>query len=201
MEAFAYLHSPLTQSVFKAVREKEIGEPVFMESSFLLKEWEADNIRMRKETFGGCTYDLGCYNISMILGAFDEMPEKMKAMANFMTNGVDDYSTALFYFPSGKRASASQGMCCGQRGDRCYIYGTKGTIEVPNPFNADGELAYYIHKDGKTTEYKMSVKSNYQLEIEQFGRCILEGEKPLVSSEFTIKTAEVLHQVLEEIGY
>ena len=31
---------------------------------------------MRKETLGGCVYDLGCYNTSQILWMFGEEPEK-----------------------------------------------------------------------------------------------------------------------------
>ena len=36
------------------------------------------------------------------------------------------------------------------------------------------------------TEYTVFCPDNYMLEIEQFGRCIREGEKPLVSKEETL---------------
>jgi hypothetical protein len=39
------------------------------------------------------------------------------------------------------------------------------------------------------------------LEIEQLGRCIENGEAPHISSEFTIKNAEVLDKILAQIGY
>lgn len=201
MEAFAYLHSNATREVIQAVHDGVVGKPVFVETTFMVKPWAKENIRMRKETMGGCTYDQGCYNISLMLQLLDEMPDEIEAAAHYMENGVDDFSSVYFHFPSGANACAVSGLCCGQRADRYFIHGTEGTLEAPLPYNAKGDLAYYIHKDGKTVKKEVQVPSNYRLEVEQFGRCILEGEKPLVSNEFSIRTAKVLTDVLNKIGY
>ena len=201
MEAFAYLHSNATREVIKAVRDGIVGDPVFVETTFMVKPWNMENIRMRRETFGGCTYDQGCYNFSLILALLGEEPDEIQASAHFMENGVDDFSSVYFHFPSGANASAVSGMCCGQRADRYFIHGTKGTLEAPLPYNAKGKLCYYIHRDGQTTKKEVEVPSNYRLETEQFGRCILEGEESLVSNEFSIRTARTLTNVLKKIGY
>lgn len=201
MEAFAYLHSDATKEILDKVHDNVIGKPQFMESCFFTPSYEQENIRMRRETFGGGTYDLGCYNISLILSVFQEMPCQVRAMGGFMENGVDDFSAAYMVFPSGARASAEQGLCSPQRADRYYIYGTEGTLEAPIRFNQEGAFTYLIHKNGKTETFTSTVKSNYQLETEQFGRCILEGEKPWVSNEFSVEVAEVMDQILKEIGY
>ena len=50
-------------------------------------------------------------------------------------------------------------------------------------------------------ERKISAPQNYSLEIEQLGRCILTGEKPLVSPEFSIKNAELMDRIFKETGY
>lgn len=39
---------------------------------------------------------------------------------------------------------------------------------------------------------------NYMLEIEQFGRCILDGEKPLVGMEETLRNARVLDMAFRD---
>ena len=103
MEAFAYLHSKATREVIKAVQEGAVGKPLFVETVFMVKPWAKENIRMRKETFGGGTYDQGCYNISLMLSILDEMPDEIMAQAHFMENGVDDFSSIYFHFPSGAR--------------------------------------------------------------------------------------------------
>ena len=46
--------------------------------------------------------------------------------------------------------------------------------------------------DETCTTYTVLCPQNYMLEIEQFGRCILEGEKPLVDREETLRNARVL---------
>jgi hypothetical protein len=37
--------------------------------------------------------------------------------------------------------------------------------------------------------------------VEQLGRCILNGESPFVTHEFTLKNARILEKVLNAIGY
>lgn len=87
------------------------------------------------------------------------------------------------------------------RFDRLYIYGSNGYIKSDTEFNEAGELSYTICIDGKKEVKKIDVLHNYRLEVEQLGRCILEGEKPHVSEEFSIMNARVLDKVLESIGY
>ena len=55
-------------------------------------------------------------------------------------------------------------------------------------------------EEGKT-EFEMQIPNNYMLEIEQLGRCILDGEKPHVSHEFSIGNAEAIDIILKSCGY
>ena len=62
-------------------------------------------------------------------------------------------------------------------------------------------MQYTVCTDGKEEIKTVSVLQNYRLEVEQLGRCILEGEKPHVSEEFSLMNARTLDQVLIAIGY
>ena len=93
------------------------------------------------------------------------------------------------------------GMCSAQRGDRFFLYGTEGVIEVPIPFNAEGELTYYVKKGEDCQAVNVSARDNYCLEVEQLGRCILNGEQPYVTHEFSLQNARVMDKILKEIGY
>jgi len=205
MEAFAYLHSPFVHAIQEELNQGVIGEPVYMESAFLTSDYDISNIRMRKETFGGCTYDLGCYCTSQILWMLDGTPEKVRAVADFSDRGIDVLTSAQLRFPDGKRAAFQSGMCLateqGHRIDRFRIFGTKGSIRSDAEFNQAGTLSYVISVDGFETVKSVEVLDNYRLEIEQMGRCITEGEKPIVSKAFTLRNAAVLETVLREIGY
>ncbi|MDO4312042.1 MAG: Gfo/Idh/MocA family oxidoreductase [Eubacteriales bacterium] len=201
-EAFAYLHNPMTREIINIVREGQIGTPVLIEAHFFSKKWPEDNIRLRKDLYGGCTYDLACYNISMILQLMGEMPCQIDAMAHFLESGVDDYSNLFLKFPSGAYASATCGMCSSERATRLYVHGSEGTVETEIAYNGEGELSYYLTKGKERNLHKVQVPSNYMLEIEQFGRCVLgEEAEPLVSNAFTLQVARIVQEALKKIGY
>ncbi len=201
MEAFAYLHSPAVKSVKAALDSGIIGKPSFIETTFLTPRPSEDNIRMRRDTLGGAIYDLGCYNISLILTMLEEEPSEVKALAKFTDNHIDEFTAAYLEFPSGCRASVISGMCSAQRSDRYFIHGSEGTIEAPIPFNADGTVSYSVHKNGSKQEFTVEVPNNYLLEAEQLANCILNGDKPYVSHAFSLKNARTIDRVLKSIGY
>mgnify|MGYP000898975796 FL=1 len=201
MEAFAYLHSPFIKEVKEVIDSGAIGELSFMETVFVTPRAADENIRMNLETLGGSVYDLGCYNISLILTMFAEEPEEVKAMAHFTDKKIDDFATGYFEFADGKKASFTTGMCSAQRGDRFFIYGTEGILEAPVPFNQEGEITYYIVKDDIKEKHTVFAPNNYTLEVEQLGKCITEGEQPYVSNDFSIINARTIDRVLENMGY
>lgn len=201
MEAFAYLHSPFIKEIKEVIDSGAIGDVAFMESTFVTPKAADENIRMNLETLGGSVYDLGCYNISLILTVLGEEPEEVKAMAHFTDKKIDDFATGYFEFSDGKKACFTTGMCSAKRGDRFFIYGTKGILEAPVPFNQEGEITYYIIKDDIKEKHTVFAPDNYTLEVEQLGRCITDGEKPYVSHDFSAMNARTMDRVLKDMGY
>jgi len=205
MEAFAYLHTPYVAALKKEVEEKNIGELRYIESAFLTAGYNLTNIRMQKECYGGATYDLGCYCTSLITHLLGKKPTKVQAVAEYTEEGIDILTAAIMQYEGGVRASFNCGMCFEKehpkRFDRLYIDGTRGYIRSYAPYNGDGELSYTICVDGVEITKTVQVLQNYRLEVEQLGRCVLNGEKPFVSEEFSVSNAEVLDQVLGAIGY
>lgn len=205
MEAFAYLHTPYIDALKEEIREKNFGDISYIESAFLTSGYNLTNIRMQKECFGGATYDLGCYCTSMILRMLEKEPQKVQAVAEYSEEGVDVLTTAIMSFGNGVRASFTCGMNLekeqSRRFDRLYIHGSKGYIKSDTEFNQAGELSYTLCVDGKKEIKKVQVLQNYRLEVEQLGRCILNGEQPHVSEEFSCMNARVLDKVLDAIGY
>lgn len=200
MEAFAYLHSPHLQEVKKIMKSGEIGDIKFIESTFLTAGY-TDNIRIRRETLGGSLYDLGCYNVSLALWLLEDMPEVVNAMADFTDEKIDDCFMGYLHFNNGVRVSMLAGMCAGTRGDRFFVYGTNGVIEVPIAFNEKGTKSFYVVSDSGRREVTVEIPDNYMLEVEQLGRCILENEKPHVSNAFSIAVAKVNDMCLAKMGY
>lgn len=225
MEAFAYLHSPYVDMLKEDVKSGIIGDIDYIETAFLTQGYKED-FRLHKEFGGGAFYDLGCYCTTMILtlaeasrtGSDAEMSVKeekscnaawkplyVKAVAEFTEEGVDMMTAGIMQFESGLRASFNVGMNLGintnSRFDRLYVHGSKGCIRSDVEYNQEGELKYTVVTEGKTLERKVRAGQNYALELEQMNRCILYGEKPHVTPEFSIANARLMDAVLKEIGY
>ena len=163
------------------------------------------NIRMRKETLGGCTYDLGCYNTSMIGWMTGLEPDEVNAVSVFSPEGVDVLTSAIFTYKNGIKASMNCGMVletnANQRIDQLRIEGSAGSIRSTAEFNGCGNLTYTIIRNEKCEEKTVFTPHNYRLEVEQFGRCILNGETPHVSRDFTTGNLKVLERILKAVGY
>lgn len=205
MEAFAYLHTPYIAALKEEMANNSIGDVCYIESAFLTSGYELTNIRTQKDCYGGAVYDLGCYCTSIILQMLGKEPVKVQGVAEYSKEGVDVLTTAILQFEGGVRASFTCGMNFekekGRRFDRLYIHGSKGYIKSYTEFNQAGDLNYTICIDGKEEVKTVNVRQNYSLEIEQLGRCILEGETPHVSEQFSVRNARTLDKVLEAIGY
>lgn len=205
MEAFAYLHSPYISALKEELKSGVIGDVIYMENAFITSGYDISNIRMRKETGGGALYDLGCYTVSEALWLLDEEPEKVQAIAEFSDEQIDLYTTAILTFKDKKYVSFDCGMILPTgsetRIERLRIEGTEGTIRSQVRYNEEGEVSYIICKDGGETVKKVSVRDNYTLEVEQFGRCVAGGETPHVSNAFSLKTIKTIEKILEKIEY
>ena len=205
MEAFAYLHSPWVAAIKKEIESGAIGKIRYIESQFITSDYDLNNIRMKKEMNGGALYDLGCYTSSMIDWMLGKQPDDIQAVAAFSPEGVDVMTSAIFTYLDGTKAMMNCGMVLETeaylRIDQLRIEGSEGSIRSTSEFNGCGEMSYTVMKDGKTEEKRISVPQNYCLEVEQLGRCILDGEKPHVSKDFTIGNLKTVERILKKIGY
>lgn len=205
MEAFAYLHSPYIAALKEVLDSGAIGDVVYMESAFITSDYNVSNIRMRKETYGGAMYDLGCYNTSLILWLLGKEPDRVQAAADFSDREIDTLTSAVLHFEDGTKAAFTAGMVLptdmDERLDRLEIRGTKGRIYSTVEFNQEGDLSFSVEtKDGLQVK-TVHARQNYALEVEQLGRCILENETPHVSNDFSMKNSWTLERVLRAIGY
>lgn len=140
--------------------------------------------------------------ISQING---EKRYEQKSQLGSNGNGVDAFTAAIIKFGNGVRASFDVGMILGEdsnaRYDRLFIHGTKGDIKSEVEYNRSGEVSYRIISGGKVTERRLEVPNNYSLEIAQLSDCILKGDRPFVTEEFSIRNAELLDKLLESIDF
>ena len=186
-----------------AAADQEINQMRTMAMNITYSTRLQDRLDLRQGSSGGVSEEAD--KLSMILSLIDSEPVFVKASAEFSELGVDYLTVAAIGFENRARASFNAGMILGKgtgsRFDRLYIHGTKGSIRSDVEYNQEGELSYRIYTPGSVKEETVLAPNNYALEIEQFGRCILEGETPYVSAEFSVKNAKLIDAVLKETGY
>jgi predicted dehydrogenase len=199
MEAFAYRHSPLPMKVKSLIDAGTIGDIKLIDSHFSFLLTDQSDVRLSPALAGGATYDLGCYNLSLIRYIAGEEPSEIYATGKVgETSGVDEESLIMMKFPSGKTAVS---FCSFQASHRCeyVIVGTEGSIYAPNNFNQAGKTKIIVNGKDGAKEVTVDCPHNYMLEVEQFGRAILGQEKPFVTFEDSIGNARVIDETLRQV--
>lgn len=199
MEAFAYRQSPLTKKVKELVDANTIGKLKFMESHFSYFMENQNDVRLKESLAGGATYDVGCYNLNVIRYIAGTEPSMIYATGEGLgTSKVDMSSCIMMEFEGGFKAVS---YCAFNSAGRCEytIVGETGVIHVPEYFNAKGDTKIIVKTQNGDEEINILCPHNYMLEVEQFGRCILEGEKPLITFEDSLNNAKVIDEALKQI--
>ncbi|MDO5344666.1 MAG: Gfo/Idh/MocA family oxidoreductase [Lachnospiraceae bacterium] len=202
MEAFAYRHAPLVRRVKEIIDAGTIGKVKYLEAHLTDVLEDMGNIRMNRNLGGGAFYDMACYNVSVISYLTGREPIKVKAFQEWdEERGVDLSNTFLLWYEDGTQAAGYSSLNSYARGYYAVV-GEKGRIEVPCNFNCRNQVKFTVSTGGHTdnvevldevcTEYTVMCPDNYRLEIEQFGRCIREGEKPYISREETLRNIRIL---------
>ncbi len=204
MEAYAYLHSPYFRSVKDDISRGLVGDIKYIETAFVTQGYKED-IRIHKSSAGGAMYDLGCYCTTMILSLTDKDPVFVDANVEFGYDDVDVMTSVILKFEDGMRASFTVGMILGEenfaRYDNLSIVGSRGVLRSRVEYNQEGTSEYDIITGDETVTRRVEVPRNYTLEADDLSLCILKGNKPYISPEFSIRNARLMDQILAKIGY
>ena len=199
MEAFAFRHSPLTLKVKSLVEEGVIGKLKFIEAHFSFTMNDLSNVRLIKTLGGGASYDVGCYTLNIIRYIAGSEPTSIYAVGEIgKESGVDVNSCIVMEFKEELKAVSYCSFNCADRSEY-RIIGENGIIEVPVKFNTAGEVKIIIKRENSFEEINIDCPDNYMLEVEQFGRCITDGEIPLLSQEDSFGNASVIDEAIKQI--
>lgn len=191
MEAFMYRCHPQTTRLVELIRDGAIGEVRLIQANFSYDMGEKlENIRQQNEAAGGGIMDVGCYGLSMVrllAGAVQgeeySRPVELNAVAHIGENSrVDEWSAAVLKFPGDILAN----VVCGSRlqvDSTLRIWGSKGHIEVPNPWfpgKDGGEGKILLHCAGSESE-ELPVPCNvplYALEADTVAQYLENRQAP-----------------------
>ena len=148
MEAFMYRCHPQTDKLVELIRDGAIGKVRMIRATFGFGG--GDNINPESRLFshelaGGGILDVGCYPVSMsrliagvAAGKPFEDPETVVGAGKLGETGIDEWAAAVLRFESGIIAQVSNAVRA-PLDNTVGIYGSNGSIELPNPWAAGRE--------------------------------------------------------------
>lgn len=202
MEAFAYLHDPLTARIRELISSGVLGRIHYLEANFSYLLEDLDNVRLVRKLGGGAIYDLGCYPISFFRYLTGTEPINVSVAGRMgVQSRVDEDVLAQLTFPGDIVATS---YCSFQSHWNTYnlIVGEHGSLQAATIFDRGEQKQLIIDTDttGQAVE-TLNTGGRYALQVEQMNRVIRLGEKPAVSLDFSIGNAVVMATILNACGY
>ncbi|GCE11760.1 aldo/keto reductase [Tengunoibacter tsumagoiensis] len=210
MEAFMYRCHPQIARLVELVQAGAIGEVRVIEASFAFQAgFNPESRLFSNELGGGGILDVGCYCTSLarlVAGAatgkpFAE-PTKVRATGYVGKSNVDEYTTASLSFPGNIVAQLLTGVSVNADNTVC-IYGSEGSIFLPNPWVPSGETKIIVRHKGVAQAEEIIIPDAgdlYGLEADTVARYLAEKQSPTMSWEDTLGNLRTLDQWRSAIG-
>ena len=132
MEAMWTRFLPAIRWVRGRIADGAIGDVMNMHASFGLKSaWDPQHRLLNPELGGGALLDTGIYPVSFASMVFGEQPKTIHSNVRIGETGVDEWSSALFEYESGRTAHVTSSVQLPLRME-AVIVGTEGRIEIPS---------------------------------------------------------------------
>lgn len=206
MEAFAYRQSPVIKKAKELADSGVIGKIRLIECYFIYPMSDLRNVRLIKEIGGGATYDVACYNYNFIRYIAGKEPVSSWSSGEIGEKShVDENVVTVLDFGGGLRGISHASFNSGFRNEYT-ITGDDGIIVAYDGFNAQGTLTVTVKKGDdffiRGRDYRdisVECRDCYTLEVEQFGRHVLEGEAPLITESDSYYNAVLTDKVLTDV--
>lgn len=198
-EAYMIVHHPQWLRARDLVQQGAIGRLMHVDGVFCYRNTDPANIRNRSETGGGGVRDIGVYPYGATRFVTGAEPEEISARLQ-LENGVDTWAQVTGRFTGGFTFSAMTSTRSFARQEMVF-QGEEGLIRLTAPFNARvfGEARVELHRSGlSVTTERFPAASQYELQVEAFGRALRGGEGYPCPLEFSRGTQAMIDRILAE---
>jgi D-xylose 1-dehydrogenase (NADP+, D-xylono-1,5-lactone-forming) len=190
-EAFMWRHNPQTRTVVELLAQGVVGELRLVRSAFSYAKFDADNIRLRTDMQGGGLMDVGCYCVSGSRTLVGAEPSSVSGHAYTGPTGTDWVFAGVLRFPGDVLATFDCGTSLAPR-DELEAIGTEGALFLDDPWHCRTPVIE-VRREGETVErVEVPFEDSYRLELEDLGRAIREGGRPLLGREDAVAQARVI---------
>lgn len=196
MEAFMYRHHPRWNKARELVQNGTIGSLKTIRTFFSYFNDDPQNIRNKPKMGGGSLMDIGCYCISVPRFLFGEEPERVLGSMEMdadlyidkKTSGIMEFSGGTATFTCAMQLAAHQSV---------DIFGTKGRMTIPVPFNPPTETPTVIDLYTEDGSKKISIDAcnQYTIQGDLFSEAILKDTEVPTKLEDGVANMKVVDAI------
>ncbi len=200
MEGFMYRFHPQHARVKELLEQGLIGDirSVRASYSFMMRPARMYRLTESVERGGGAMWDIGCYAIHSARMFFEQLPIAVTAISNYVESGADTTTSGVLDFGEGKFAHFDFSF---ERARRCEyeIIGTRGGIKCETVWQLPGDVPVisWWTEDGRQSEERLPAANHFNLEIEHFSDCVLNGTAPALSFEDAKANCQIIVAALQ----
>ena len=224
MEAFMYRCHPQIAKMVELIQDGTIGDVQAIRATFGYRSGFNPQSRLyNHEMGGGGILDIGCYTASMarkVAGAADNKlflnPISVKGNGKIGPTGVDHIAAATLKFENDIIAEIICAVECNY-GSGVTIYGTEGTLTIPNPWLPSSPCrgartplpldttfpATQVQSSQSRETTEVTVPADRDLftyEADTVATHIADRQAPAMSWEDTLGNMQLLDAWREEVG-
>lgn len=199
MEAMWTRFLPAIKEAKSIIDSGEIGEVMGLNADFCYSiECDEDPKLFKNELAGGSLLDVGVYALHLASVVFGDNPEEISAFAN-IESGVDLHTQMLLKYKNAQIAVLSSAIKLEKPAD-AYIYGTKGSIYIPEFYQAD-KLIIRTNDSEKILPFAYD-GNGFEGEIREVCKCINNGktQSETLPLDESIKMIELMDLIRKQVG-
>jgi D-xylose 1-dehydrogenase (NADP+, D-xylono-1,5-lactone-forming) len=200
MEGFMYRFHPQHARVQEIVASGLIGEIRAVRASYSFMMRPARMYRLARDPGqgGGAMWDIGPYAIHSLRLCFGSEPVTVTATAKYVESGADSVASGVLDFGEGRFGHFDISFERARRSEY-EIIGTKGGVKCHAAWQLPGDVPVisWWTEDGRECVERYPAANHFNLEIEHFSDCVLNGKAPLLTLEDAKANCRVIVAVLQ----
>lgn len=200
MEGFMYRFHPQHARVQEIIASGLIGDvrTVHAHYSFMMRPARMYRLAQDVSNGGGAMWDIGPYAIHSARLWFDTPLLAATAIAKYVESGADITTSGVLDFGDGRHARFDLSFECSRQSEYTVI-GTKGGVKCHAAWQLPGDVPFvsWWTDDGQACTEKLPVANHFNLEIEHFSDCVLNGKAPLLTFEDAKENCRAINAVLQ----
>lgn len=192
---------PSIKRVSELIKEKVIGDIISISANMSYKApYDPMGRYFNPDLGGGSLLDLGIYPLFlavMILGK----PPVIKAVGRISPKGIDESCAVLLQYKNGQYAMLESSLVA-KTDLSATIYGQKGIITIPAPWNEKPTHIKLTFYNGTKIEYPCKWQGHgFQYEAEEVVHCVMnkKTESQLLNHRLSMDIMETMDEIRKQI--